>query len=119
MNKSGNLSNFKISVNMYLQQYWPLNTLRNWISLCEEALTLAKETYAMYEPETYQMIKEHIDTEWVPNAYLILDMYEAIYIPTAEYRGYLNYFDEVFSHLGSMTINEPGATLSTEINALK
>ena len=119
MNKAGNLSNFKISVNMYMQQYWPLNTLRNWISLCEEALTLARETYAQYEPETYQMIKEHIDTEWVPNAYLVLDLYEATYVPTEEYRGYLNYFDEVFSHLGSMTINEPGATLSTEINALK
>lgn len=119
MNQAGNLSNYKISVNMYLQQYWPLNTLRSWIHSCENALQLAKDTYATYEPETYQMIKEHIDTEWVPNAYLVLKLYEAAYIPTEEYNGYLNYFDEVFTHLGSMTINEPGATLSTEINGWK
>ena len=119
MNQAGNLTNYKISVNMYLQQYWPINTLRTWISYCESALELAKDTYATYEPETYQMIKEHIDTEWTPNAYLVLSLYEADYIPTEEYNGYFNYFDEVFGHLGSMTVNEPGATLATEINRLK
>ena len=119
MNNSGNLSNFKLSVNMYKPTYWPLSTLRSWIDSCEKALAMAEDMYAKYEPQTYQMIKEHIDMEWVPSAYLILSLYESSYIPTEEYNGYLDYFDEVFLHLGSMTVNEPGATLASVINGLR
>lgn len=59
---------------MYEEKHWPLATLRNWMTLCDEAIAKV-EKYKTSDPETYEAIKRHVELEWTSPAYLTLLIY--------------------------------------------
>ena len=57
------------------RQYWPLATLESWIKACDNA-KLAVEKYKTKNPELYQSICNHIETEAVSPIYIILALHK-------------------------------------------
>ena len=57
------------------RQYWPLATLESWIKACDNA-KLAVEKYKTKNPELYQSICNHIETEAVSPIYTILTLHK-------------------------------------------
>lgn len=61
--------------NVAKREYWPLATLDAWVKACDNAkLTVAK--YKTKNPELYQSICNHIETEAVSPIYMILTLYK-------------------------------------------
>ena len=114
----GLLDHYRMTVDIYAAGNFSLNTLREWKNDCEQALTLAKEFYAQYDPQTYEMIKKHIDMEWVSPAYLMLSLYNQSYIPAEEYAQTVAYFKEVVGEVGTMCSRESGGSLLSFLNTL-
>ena len=61
--------------NIDKRQYWSLATLESWIKACDNA-KLAVEKYKMKNPELYQSICNHIETEAVSPIYTILTLHK-------------------------------------------
>jgi hypothetical protein len=52
---------------------YPYNTLKRWTDMCDEALAKI-DSYRTQDPATYNMLKTHIDTEWIFPAYATLQL---------------------------------------------
>ena len=57
------------------RQYWPLATLESWVKACDDA-KLSVEKYKTKNPELYQSICNHIETEAVSPIYIILALHK-------------------------------------------
>ena len=57
------------------RQYWPLATLEAWVKACDDA-KLAVAKYKTKNPELYQSICNHIETEAVSPIYMILTLHK-------------------------------------------
>ena len=57
------------------KNFWPIATLKQWISICDKAL-LAIEDYKTSNPSMYQTLKNHIDAESISPIYILLKLYE-------------------------------------------
>ena len=56
------------------REYWPLATLNSWMSQCDKAIQ-AIEHYKTSDPELYNSIYYHIETEWLSPAYIAMKLH--------------------------------------------
>lgn len=56
------------------QEYWPLATLRAWMTQCDQAVQ-AIEQYKVKDPALYEKLYYHIAVEWLSPAYIAMKLY--------------------------------------------
>lgn len=100
--------------NINNRNYWPLQTLRRWLGLCDEALA-SIQRYERTNPEYYTALKRHILTEWISPAYITLDLYgreTGTGLSATEKQRLINLFYEYEDFLGlnGMRLNERTST---------
>lgn len=98
--------------------YFPYNTLKNWTDMCDEALK-AVDSYRTRDPETYSVLKDHIEAEWVYPAYATLQLRDK-YLVEEELSAFKQRFREVVLRLGITRTKEIEAdgTLTNYVNSL-
>lgn len=98
--------------------YFPYNTLKHWTDLCDDALA-AIDFYQTQDPKTYQLLKDHIEAEWVYPAYATLQL-RGDYVQEKELISLKQRFREVVLRLGITRTKEIEAdgTLTTYVNSL-
>ena len=67
--------NFSCYNKVEVKALWPINTLRTWITKCDEALA-AVEKYKIIDKDLYTALTNHIDVESISPIYILLKLYE-------------------------------------------
>jgi len=103
------------------KDYWPLQTLRRWLGLCDKALENIQR-YERTDLEYYTALKRHILIEWISPAYITLDLYgreQGTGLSATEKQKLINLFYEYEDFLGlnGMRLNE--LTSSTIIDEIR
>jgi hypothetical protein len=65
-------------------KYWPHETLRNWLALCDEAFNIIKK-YESSNPELYEALYKHILAETIFPRFVIAQFYSGSYTPNQIY----------------------------------
>ena len=76
LHESGTYAKGSNQENPHKKDYWPINLLTRWLDLIESAKNVVKEKYEVGNPALYEMLKKHIDMEWVSPAYFLLCYYD-------------------------------------------
>lgn len=90
------------------KDYWKFEMLRGWLDKIEQARALVLK-YETSDPETYTMLKEHIDTEWVCPAYYMLE-YNGGSLSDKEYNEMVMYFKTDIAALKDFQFSEKSMT---------
>ena len=90
------------------REYWRYEMLNGWLDKIDAARVLI-EKYKTSDPDTYAMLKEHIDIEWVCPAYYMLTC-NADSLSDARYNDLVNYFKTNISALRDFRISEKSTT---------
>ncbi len=116
--KAGKLQNTGIiNFSISSQASWPYQMLLDWISIIDRA-RLKIEKYKDADPETYKMLKEHIDLEWVSPAYFLLSLYGVNFLGNETYTQMANYFKENILPLKYFIVSERSGPLNDWILSL-
>ncbi len=68
--------NFSCYNNVEKKAIWPINTLRTWITKCDDALK-AVEKYKIIDQKLYTAVSNHIKVESISPIYILLRLYES------------------------------------------
>lgn len=74
------------------KRFWPLQLMREWISLFDKAYAEIEKAYKSSDPEMYQTLKTHIDREFLGTAFHYLDAYKDNPIDVELYEKVRTYF---------------------------
>lgn len=77
--------------------------LKEWISICDEALTLAEEKYAQYLPEIYARVKYNVELECISPLYFLLALHRD-YLTLEEYTEARTKFGNILADKNSMPL---------------
>ncbi|MBQ8657881.1 MAG: DUF4838 domain-containing protein [Clostridia bacterium] len=80
-----------------------VSVLKEWISICDEALEFAQETYATHLPETYARVKYNIELESISPLYFLLSLHKG-YLTAEEYTEAKTKFQNVLADKNSMPL---------------
>lgn len=97
---------------------FPYATLQGWLNDFDEALA-AIDSYKDSDPATYNMLKDHIDIEWIFPAYATLQL-RSTYLTAEKLSALKSRFKETGLRLGISRIKEiePAGMLTEYLNSL-
>lgn len=86
------------------KEYWKYEMLRGWLDKIDEARALIAK-YKTSNPAEYEVLKEHIDIEWVCPAYYMLE-FNSGSLSDREYNEMVMYFKKDISALKDFQFSE-------------
>jgi hypothetical protein len=94
-------------------EYWPPFTLIKWMDYCERAMAVIEKAYKATDPDKYEMIKYHIEQEYVMPCYYLAYYHKKEVIGTKwiEAAKFLKYASS--AHLTYCT-NQSGTSLNAD-----
>lgn len=114
--------NFYILNSIYLNiekdpEWWPLQTMLSWMDKADKAKTYI-EGYKLTNPQTYQMLCDHIDAEWLSPAFATLKFHKDRLQPSVK-SAVIERFIEYVERMGLSNYGHyANQTLSSFIEAL-
>ena len=99
-------------------KYWPLHLLYGWLDILDEANELIEMKYKLSDPATYEILKNHLDMEWVGPAYQLVSNYDETTADKERIAEVKNYFKTVIIHKPAYKTSEHGEMLTDFINRL-
>lgn len=102
------------------KNFWPLQLVREWVSLFDKAYAEIEKAYKVSDPETYEKLKTHIDKEFLGTAFHYLDAYKDNPIDVALYEKVRTYFKTELAKLslGNYKTAEGKETMADWIKTL-
>lgn len=97
------------------EKAYPLNLLTRWLNILDEAYAVAEKHYKNGNPETYAIIKNHIDMEWVYPGYRLLKYYTEDSADPEMIAKAKEYFKTTISRMASYKVSENGGDLNSWI----
>lgn len=96
--------------------FWPYNTVLSWLDICQDAQSAIKK-YETTDPALYKSLRQHIDTEWLSPAYMILKLHKDN-LPATEKQQLIQKFKSVVGELGITMVSEHNGPMSSFIDSL-